>query len=90
MRVGVDGRSLVGGAGRGVAHYTRAVLAALAYGHPADEWLVLLPRAVVHRDHERQPARHGQWRGRRGPEHVEAASEQVVGTRAPQDRRAAV
>lgn len=42
MRVGVDGRSLVG-AGRGVAHYTSAVLAALATTHPEDELVVLVP-----------------------------------------------
>ena len=44
MRVGVDGRSLVGGGARGVAHYTAALLEALAAGHPGDEYRVLLPR----------------------------------------------
>ena len=47
MRVGVDGRSLVGGGGRGVAHYTAALLGALASAHPEDEWRVLLPRGPV-------------------------------------------
>ncbi len=47
MRVGVDGRSLVGGGARGVAHYTAALLGALAAGFPADEWRVLLPRGPV-------------------------------------------
>ena len=47
MRVGVDGRSLVGGGARGVAHYTSALLGALAAGFPADEWRVLLPRGPV-------------------------------------------
>ena len=47
MRVGVDGRSLVGGAGRGVAHYTAALLGALAALEPTDEWRVLLPRGPV-------------------------------------------
>jgi glycosyltransferase involved in cell wall biosynthesis len=44
MTVGVDGRSLVGGAARGVAHYTAALLEALAAAFPGDEWRVLLPR----------------------------------------------
>ena len=44
MRVGVDGRSLVGGGARGVAHYTAALLEALAAAHPEDEYRVLLPR----------------------------------------------
>ncbi len=44
MRVGVDGRSLVGDGARGVAHYTGALLAALASQFPDDEWRVLLPR----------------------------------------------
>ena len=44
MRVGVDGRSLVGGGARGVAHYTAALLEALATEFPADEYRVLLPR----------------------------------------------
>ena len=47
MRVGVDGRSLVGGRGRGVAHYTSALLEALAAAYPQDEWRVLLPRGPV-------------------------------------------
>ena len=44
MRVGVDGRSLVGGGARGVAHYTAALLEALAAEFPDDEYRVLLPR----------------------------------------------
>ena len=44
MRVGVDGRSLVGGGARGVAHYTAALLEALAAAYPQDEYRVLLPR----------------------------------------------
>ena len=44
MRVGVDGRSLVGGGARGVAHYTAALLEALAAEYPDDEYRVLLPR----------------------------------------------
>ncbi len=44
MRVGVDGRSLVGGGARGVAHYTGALLQALAAEFPDDEYRVLLPR----------------------------------------------
>ena len=44
MRVGVDGRSLVGGGARGVAHYTAALLEALASEFPGDEYRVLLPR----------------------------------------------
>lgn len=43
MRVGVDGRSLVGGGARGVAHYTAALLEALASAYPDDEYRVLLP-----------------------------------------------
>jgi glycosyltransferase involved in cell wall biosynthesis len=43
VRVGIDGRSLVG-AGRGVARYTRELLAALAARFPEDEWRVLVPR----------------------------------------------
>lgn len=43
MKVAVDGRSLAaGGAGRGVAHYTSALLAALAVARPDDEYHVLL------------------------------------------------
>jgi glycosyltransferase involved in cell wall biosynthesis len=46
MRVGVDARHLM--AGRGVARYTRALLGALAAGHPEDEWLAFVPgRAPV-------------------------------------------
>jgi glycosyltransferase involved in cell wall biosynthesis len=44
VRVGVDGRSLVGGGARGVAHYTAALLEALATEFPDDEYRVLLPR----------------------------------------------
>ena len=44
MKVGVDGRSLVGGGARGVAHYTAALLEALASAYPDDEYRVLLPR----------------------------------------------
>ena len=44
MKVGVDGRSLVGGGARGVAHYTAALLEALASAYPEDEYRVLLPR----------------------------------------------
>jgi glycosyltransferase involved in cell wall biosynthesis len=44
VKVGVDGRSLVGGAPRGVAHYTSALLGALASVFPEDDWTVLLPR----------------------------------------------
>ena len=47
MRVGVDGRSLVGGGARGVAHYTAALLEALASAFPDDEYRVLLPRGVA-------------------------------------------
>lgn len=43
MRVGVDGRSLVGGRGRGVARVTFALLAAMSSRFPEDEWRVLLP-----------------------------------------------
>jgi len=42
VRVGVDGRSLAG-ADRGVAHYTNALLTALATRFPDDEWRVLVP-----------------------------------------------
>ena len=44
MKVGVDGRSLVGGGARGVAHYTAALLEALASAYPGDEYRVLLPK----------------------------------------------
>ena len=43
MRVGVDGRSLVAGEGRGVAHYTSALVSALADAFPGDEWHLLIP-----------------------------------------------
>ena len=46
MKVGVDARALL--AGRGVARFTRALLAALADGHADDEWLAFVPgRAPV-------------------------------------------
>jgi glycosyltransferase involved in cell wall biosynthesis len=46
MRVGVDARALL--AGRGVARVTRELLAALAEGHVADEWIAFIPgRAPV-------------------------------------------
>lgn len=41
MIVAVDARHLAGG--RGVAHHTRAMLAALAAGHPADTWRAVVP-----------------------------------------------
>ncbi len=41
VKVGVDARHLR--AGRGVAHYTRSMLAALAAAHPEDEWLCFVP-----------------------------------------------
>jgi glycosyltransferase involved in cell wall biosynthesis len=44
VKVGIDGRSLVGGGARGVAHYTGALLRELAVAFPDDEWRVLLPR----------------------------------------------
>jgi glycosyltransferase involved in cell wall biosynthesis len=47
VRVGVDGRSLVGGGARGVAHYTAALLEALADAFPDDEYRVLLPRGAA-------------------------------------------
>lgn len=47
MRVGVDGRSLVGGGARGVAHYTAALLEALTAQYPDDEYRVLLPRGAA-------------------------------------------
>lgn len=43
MRIGVDGRSLASAAGRGVAHYTRALLAELSSAFRDDEWVVLVP-----------------------------------------------
>ena len=46
MKVGVDARALL--AGRGVARFTRGLLAALAEGHGDDEWLAFVPgRAPV-------------------------------------------
>jgi glycosyltransferase involved in cell wall biosynthesis len=63
VRVGVDGRSLVGGGARGVAHYTAALLEALAAAFPDDEYRVLLPRgeasvpAGVHAVRHALPAR---------------------------------
>jgi len=43
MRVGVDGRSLRAGGQRGIARYTRALVAALAAGFPEDRYVVLVP-----------------------------------------------
>ncbi len=43
MRVGIDGRSLVQSAARGIARYVRTLLAALADAFPDDEWRVLVP-----------------------------------------------
>jgi glycosyltransferase involved in cell wall biosynthesis len=43
MKVGVDGRSLLDANGRGVARYTRDLLAALAELYAQDEWCVLVP-----------------------------------------------
>ena len=44
MIVGIDGRSLARGqAGRGVAHYTASLVAALAEGFPADRWRAVVP-----------------------------------------------
>jgi glycosyltransferase involved in cell wall biosynthesis len=44
MIVGIDGRSLGRGqAGRGVAHYTASLVAALARGFPDDTWRLLVP-----------------------------------------------
>lgn len=49
MRIGVDGRDLVGESAtglrqpRGVARYSASLLAAMAERHPDDEWRVLLP-----------------------------------------------
>ena len=46
MKVGVDARALL--AGRGVARFTRGLLAALADGHGDDQWLAFVPgRAPV-------------------------------------------
>jgi glycosyltransferase involved in cell wall biosynthesis len=43
MRVGIDGRSLIGGARRGIGRVTFELLSALATAFPQDEWVVLLP-----------------------------------------------
>jgi glycosyltransferase involved in cell wall biosynthesis len=43
VNVGVDGRSLAGPAGRGVAHYTSAMLRALGRRFPEDRFHVLVP-----------------------------------------------
>jgi glycosyltransferase involved in cell wall biosynthesis len=43
VRVGVDGRSLVGVGGRGVAHHTAGLLGGAAAGDPGVEWRVSLP-----------------------------------------------
>ena len=52
MKVGVDARALL--AGRGVARFTRGLLAALADGHPDDEWLAFVPgRSAVAPVHPR-------------------------------------
>ena len=41
MRIGVDIRSLASGQGRGVSHYTAALVAELARRHPNDTWILL-------------------------------------------------
>src|SRR3954463_16375556 len=41
MKVGVDARALL--AGRGVARFTRGLLAALAGGHGDEEWVAFVP-----------------------------------------------
>jgi len=52
MRVGVDARALL--AGRGVARFTRGLLAALAEGFGTDEWVAFVPgRAPVAPVHPR-------------------------------------
>jgi glycosyltransferase involved in cell wall biosynthesis len=58
VRVGVDGRSLVGGGARGVAHYTAALLEALASAFPEDEYRVLLPRGAAMVPAGTVPVRH--------------------------------
>jgi glycosyltransferase involved in cell wall biosynthesis len=58
VRVGVDGRSLVGGGARGVAHYTGALLEALAAEFPDDEYRVLLPRGRAAVPRGVAPVRH--------------------------------
>jgi glycosyltransferase involved in cell wall biosynthesis len=47
MRVGVDGRSLDPAGGRGVAGYTRGMLAALVAAAPDVQWRVSLPRGTA-------------------------------------------
>jgi len=47
MRVGVDGRSLIGSARRGVGRVTADLLSALAARFPQDEWRVLLPAGTA-------------------------------------------
>ena len=44
MKVGVDARALL--AGRGVARFTRELLAAMADGFGDDEWLAFVPGRV--------------------------------------------
>ena len=58
MKVGVDGRHLVGGGARGVAHYTAALLEALAAAFPEDEYRVLLPRGDATVPAGTAPVRH--------------------------------
>ena len=41
MRIGVDIRTLLSPTGRGVSHYTQAILAELIRQHPKDEWHLL-------------------------------------------------
>jgi glycosyltransferase involved in cell wall biosynthesis len=41
IRIGVDIRSLLSPTGRGVSHYTSALLAHMVRAHPDDEWLLL-------------------------------------------------
>ncbi len=43
MRVGIDGRSLVGQGARGIARYTRTLLSSLAELFGEDEWRILVP-----------------------------------------------
>jgi glycosyltransferase involved in cell wall biosynthesis len=50
MKVGVDARALL--AGRGVARFTRGLLAALAEGHGDDEWLAFVPGRARHFLHD--------------------------------------
>src|SRR4051812_37788443 len=52
MRVGIDARALL--AGRGIARYTRRLLAALAEAFEEDEWHAFVPgRAPVQTPHPR-------------------------------------